>query len=143
MITLAWAVCCNRIIIDRDTNAVSYIDVVHGYAAKELPLTCPLLMLGCVWATDELGVEMRQRVEIAAPSGAVVHEYESDPFQLALPIHRYHYQFGGFEMKESGVYLIRVQLLEDGQERTVAELPLGLKVAKPEEPASEEAPDDE
>lgn len=144
MIKFAWAVCCRRILIDRETNTVSYIDAVHGLATKDLPLPFPSLMLGSVWSTDELGAELRQRVEVVAPSGSLVYDFESEPLQLTTAIHRFNLSFGGFEVQETGAYTIRVQLEDsaEGQWTTVAELPLDVQLAEQQEAVTEEESDE-
>lgn len=144
MIKFAWAVCCRRILIDRETNAASYIDAVHGLVTKELPMPFPPMMLGSVWSTDELGAELRQRVEVVAPSGSLVYDFESEPLELTTTIHRYNLSFGGFEVQEMGAYTIRVQLADaaEGQWTTVAELPLSVQLAEQEEAVTEEESDE-
>ena len=86
MAKLAWAISCHRIIVDSETNSVSYIDSLEQIGATALPVTVAF-GLGLVWFRELAGEAIMLRVTVINSSGGVVSRVEG---QLLHPTAMYH-----------------------------------------------------
>lgn len=81
MAKLKWAITCQRVITDRETNLVSYIDGVEELHVPTLPFPLPLV-LGMVWQRDEVGETIHLKVTGFDPTGNV---FAHVPAELRSP----------------------------------------------------------
>ena len=72
MITNLWNVLCKRVIVDRQTNLVSYIDCINDLQARKLPAILPSLDLGTIWLIEPQKSKQEKfmlRVRLFRPDG--------------------------------------------------------------------------
>lgn len=72
MAQLRWLLTCQRIITDRETNFVSYVDAVEGVAVPQLPHPMPPFMVATLWDREHHGESIVARVRIMDPDGELV-----------------------------------------------------------------------
>jgi hypothetical protein len=118
MAKLVWALLCRRVIIDAQTNLLSYVDALDGFNVPQFPSASPLIIACTVWhreSQEERRLVMK--VVVHSPNGAVL--FESDESSLELePVHkrgRINLGIAGFELPEPGQYQIGIRLKQDDE----------------------------
>lgn len=53
MIKLRWALLCQRVIVDAESNLISYIDALEGFDVMELPFEVPPLLVCMSLSRDD------------------------------------------------------------------------------------------
>ena len=71
MATLVWAVTAQRIITDRDTNSVSYIDLVENFAVPVFPSQLPPFSIGTLWQRESGENSFTIRITFLSPNDDV------------------------------------------------------------------------
>ena len=142
MSRLVWAICCERPIVDAETNSLSLINII-----EELSVPAPEAVLGervhiiSLWekAADLEGREdaVRYRVTLTTPDGEVVGR--SVVIDNAIPpTHarlRSVLALEGIPLKGGGRYAWRVEIEKDEQWEAISELPLIVKISELAPPA--------
>jgi len=143
MIRHLWSVLCLRCITDQDTNSLSLIEVL-----EEITLTGPLLGEGqtatspfpiylvSLWMRDpeDQPVDGAARLQFLSPLGDVIRSFEHPVELLEKPRLRTRANIANLPFSQSGTYSFRLQVREQETEewRTVATLPLWVKVESPD-----------
>lgn len=131
---IVWAVCCERPIVDMQTNNLSLIGLI-----EELTLPAPRVVLGgpmhivCLWERslpNEEAEEFDYRVQLVRPDGTLAYEGESMTMGIPANILRLRtlLAFAGAPFDQSGRYEWVVQLAEDGEWSERFRLPLNVKL---------------
>lgn len=139
MIDHVWTVLCSNVVTDKETNNLSLIETVEQWNIStdaEFPLVIgnPII-LATLWSRSDLDTPTKgmAKISLIAPSGKV---RELPLFEVDLSIHRRlrgRHQFQGIEVEESGKYLFRLELVDDGGgggPTLVAEIPLEINIRK-------------
>lgn len=130
MATHVWSVICQRVIIDRESNAVSYIDVIEGFRAAEFPVSLPPMSVSTLWLRDEPSEALDVRIRVIGPSKKPVFSFEpSEPIKLTKKRHRLNIILGGIEAEEPGEYRIHVERKSNGRWKKEAIVPIDLTLA--------------
>jgi hypothetical protein len=75
MARLIWAITCQRIIVDNDSNLVTYVDATEEVHVPQMPF--PLAFyIGLLWAREAPGESIRMRVSVHDPDGTVTFQRE-------------------------------------------------------------------
>lgn len=127
MAKLVWALLCRRIIIDQQTNLVSYVDALDAVAIPEFPFKAPPVLVGTLWQREgEKNLEMR--VQVYAPSGAQLVTFEASPLEFE-PAHkraRMNAGVAGFEIAGPGRYQFGIETREKGKWVEVHRVPFDV-----------------
>lgn len=124
MARLAGAVLCQRVLVDKDTNQVSYIDVLEALAARSLPSELPRVYVATLWAQDEEGEELRVRFRLLPPgSSRPITEFITEPITLRTR-HRINLDLQGAPVTTEGEYTVAVDHFNGNRFRNSARLPL-------------------
>jgi len=127
MAKLLWAVTCQRVLTDSDTNSVSYIEAVEQLSIPTLPFQFPPFTLGTLWKRDRVGEPLTMRVEIVNPEGRVIAGLEPPTGAAEGAVRqRVNLVLSGVPIDAYGEYVIRVLQKEGGAWRTEAELVLDV-----------------
>lgn len=130
---LIWAVLCKRILVDKDTNSVSFIDLVDGLGARELPAGLPQLYVGTEWAREVEGERLKVRFRLLPPGGKnPIVSYETEEIKLK-PRHRINLNLQGAQTKAPGEYTVTVDYWASSRYRTLARIPLLISLIEPSE----------
>src|SRR5690606_23088445 len=117
------------VLTDRDTNNVSYIDTIHGLAARKLPAKLPKVMLGTVWqATRASGDSLRMRVRVESSEGQDVLNWEVPKVDFEHPYHRLNLDLAGMDVPTEGDYWILVERYSKSRWVTDARLPFTIRL---------------
>jgi hypothetical protein len=139
MAKIVWALLCDRVIIDRDTNSVSYIDAIERLQARELPSGLPRVNVATLWARESDDDTLQVRFKLFSPSTAKSEVlFTTDELKLNWR-QRVHLNLQGATVKEEGEYRIVVDQRSGNRWRKAAELPLMIELEKTAE--SERSPD--
>ncbi len=132
---LIWAVLCQRILVDRETNSVSYIETIEGLDATQLPLSAPPMTLGTLWKRQSEDDVLRMRVRIEAPGDkkALSHELPEYPFG-PNPRIRVNVYLGGVLIREPGEHHIIVEQRVGQEWREEVRIPLDVALVQQETP---------
>ena len=119
---------CKRVITDRETNDVTYVDCVESLMPKRLPAPLPQLYLATLWKSDESGEQPRLRVAIVGPGSHKPYHHEFPPI-IIKPEHKSHrinINLQGAPINQHGEHHIRVEVRPQEAKRwtRVAEIPL-------------------
>lgn len=127
MAKLVWALLCQRVIIDAQTNLVSYIDALDAVAVNKFPLSAPPIMVGTLW---QRGAEkkLEMRVQVYAPSGALLRMFEALPldFQPEHKRARINCVVAGFDIAEPGRYEFGIETRDKGKWIEVHRVPFDV-----------------
>lgn len=123
MARLVYAVPCHDIIVDRQSSDTTFIRSIEHASPAELPAKLPGFCIGTLWepeTPDTFSVSL----QLATPGGdsVILGTQEIQPGESML--HKMTFQLPGLEVKEEGRHAIHVCILEDGNWKSVAELPL-------------------
>lgn len=113
---LVWALLCQRLIIDQQTNLVSYVDAFDGVALPYFPLPAPILTVATVWKREEEAA-LEMRVAVYDPHGRRLMDAQADPLRFE-PHHRrgrMHVVVGGFEIAGPGSYGFGIETRREGE----------------------------
>lgn len=117
MAKLVWALLCRRVIVDSQTNLLSYVDALDGFNAPQFPITAPLIVACSVWQRENDERSISMRVLMYSPNGARL--FVSDENTLALEtVHkraRLNAGIAGFEIPSAGRYEVAFELKHRGE----------------------------
>ncbi len=110
MVRLLWALLCQRVLTDQNTNSVSYIEAVEAFGLPKFPAQFPPLVLGTVWQTAssvEASTPERLEVVLRSPSkkSTVLFDVPQGDFGDEA-FHRLNFNLGGAPLLEPGEYEI-------------------------------------
>lgn len=139
MIGHVWTVICSRVLIDRDTNNVTLVEVLEQVTLvasgppppeSAVPLEMEIVTL---WERRDENVpaRARARIHLVAPDGKTANPLE---YVVDLTTHvrtRSRTQVKGFPFRGFGRYEFRVAVRQDGQEdwQEVSRAPLQVVAA--------------
>ncbi|MBM4027693.1 MAG: hypothetical protein FJ280_20170 [Planctomycetes bacterium] len=110
MPVLQWALTCNRVVTDTETNSVSYIDALEAFAVSSFPIPFPPICVSTLWRREREEDTLHARVRIQDPAGQTILSVEPDsPIPLTKKRHRLNVILGGPEIHGPGEYLIIVE----------------------------------
>ena len=131
MASLLWALTCQRVITDRDTNSVSYIDGVEAFGVPKIPFRFPPFYVAMLWRRESTEDDLRTRVQMSAPNGKELLSFEPEiQKDLHALRHRINILLGGMPIDLPGVYTIRVQGMKNSKWHTHRSLQIEVSLAK-------------
>ena len=127
-----WTVLCSSMVTDRDTNAVSLLNIIESLVIHDTPRDegrVPVRMtVATLWMRDDPdeGEKGFQRLRLVAPTGEVLGQWEIDIDLSDFLRVRHKFEVRGFPASATGIYTFRVEKRESKQQRwkQVAEAPL-------------------
>lgn len=130
MPNLQWALICQRVITDRDSNSVSYIEAVEELTLPALPFPFPPVYVCTLWRRTAPAEPIRFRILVVAPSGAELTQFSSDVQEERQALrHRVNVLFGGFTVADVGPHTISVEEYRDGDWRLAAQFFVDVQLA--------------
>lgn len=124
MIRHVWTILCNQVIIDKETNLVSYINALEGVNVVELPSTLPTFTISTLWMTDDLSAILNHRIRIISPSGKALAERKLDSLPFNKPRYRINIQVAGVRVEEEGDYHVMVEFKSGRAWKEAAQIPI-------------------
>ena len=124
MATLRWAIACFRIIIDRATNSVSYIDTVEAWSVPSLDSPLGPFNLGTVWERETVGESIIHRIRVTNPAGEEVASLARELVHAEAIRHRSNMSLHIDQVKMVGRFLLHVEQQVGGEWRTEVSIPL-------------------
>lgn len=127
MAELRWALTCERVIIDRQTNAASYIDAVEELVVPQVPFPVPPFIVGTLWERRVAGEVVEVRVRFLDPSAEILTEI---PTRLEDPVAiRHRANFAVFvATRQAGRHDVVIEQKLDRGWREAARLPINVSV---------------
>ena len=131
MANLIWAIICQRIITDRDSNSVSYIDALEGVGLLRFPSPLPPVTVGTLWQRTADNDSVAMRVRVLGPNGDVLHTEDGPVVQFGPGIRRYrvNMQVFGAEASEPGTYQVSLDQKQAGKWVELSRFPLEVQEA--------------
>lgn len=128
-----WAILCERISIDQETNLVSYLTCVEGVVTIGLPLNIRNLSFGSTWLKEKLGTEIfAVRFSIVKPNGSRQVIKVTDPIETNKDNYRLNIFLDGMKLNEAGVFFFKLDMQDGDNWIEVASVPLNVKLVTPE-----------
>lgn len=131
MAKLVWALLSQRVIIDAQTNLVSYIDALDAVTIEHFPLKAPPIFVSAIWQRDaEKRLEMRVRVY--SPEGKQLLEQEANPleFESQHKRGRMTVAVAGFDIATPGRYEFGVETKDKGKWTEATRIPFDVDAFK-------------
>lgn len=125
---LMWALLCERIITDAETNKVSYIDATEELVATELPMPLPDLFVGTVWSRTKLDEKVRMRVRLVSPTQEELVNFEIPALEMRHERHRINLNLRGVPMAAVGTYEVIVEQLARTKWHVASNIPLQISL---------------
>lgn len=133
MARLLWALTCQRVITDQDSNNVSYIDAIEQITVPGIPAVfAAQLCVSSLWMRDRDRELLVVRHRLVAPSGKEVSTFRSEPMEMSKPRYRVNLVLGGFHIGEEGEYRFEIDAEVAGKWKTVSVLPVAVAIAPPQ-----------
>jgi hypothetical protein len=127
MPTLQWALTCNRVITDGETNSVSYIDALEAFAVSSFPIPFPPICVATLWRRKSSRDILHPRLRIENPSGKTIQTFEpSTPTPLSKQRHRLNVILGGAPIESPGEYHIVIEQRVGKSWRVAQTLPIDI-----------------
>lgn len=140
-----WSVVCTQVVTDKDTNNVSYFNVVESIPIDRLPnQVAPGFMVGTMWLNDDES-PVKMRVRVLDPKGDVRHQRELDELSFnGNRRYRINLQVAGFVVAQPGTYKYEVAQRLGDEWRIQAVIPVDFVAATEAErdPEAADADDD-
>lgn len=127
MARLVWAILCQRVITDRETNTVSYIDATEEFHLPDFPGETGPFMVGTLWEREEPEEELDIRFRFLAPGKRKGGEFVPPATTLNRPRHRINVMVAGLRAKEPGRYTVLVEQKAGSRWKKAAMIPLLIK----------------
>jgi len=129
---LQWALICNRVITDKETNSVSYIDALEAFAVSSFPIPFPPVCVSTLWRRESEEDTLRVRIRIQDPAGQTIQSFEPDqPTPLPKKRHRLNVILGGAEIREPGEFVIIIEQHTGKRWRMEHSLPIDVSQLPP------------
>jgi len=133
---LIWALTCRTILTDAESNSVSYVEAIHGLAARKLPSRLPRVMLGTVWRASRSDDSLRMRLRVESPSGEDVVAEELPEVKFDRMYQRLNVDIAGIQVPEAGDYAIIVERYTRRKWSEVKRVPFNIAEAGDQGPES-------
>lgn len=132
MAIFTWAVLCQQIITDQESNAASYINALEGIGLVRFPSQLPLLMVGTLWRRAKEDDKLEMRVRVLGPDNSLLHTENGPIANFGKEFRRYRINLGigGVSAPAPGVYSYVIEQRKGNQWNEVASLPLEVVEAK-------------
>jgi hypothetical protein len=127
MSKLISAVLCSRVIIDQQTNLVSYIDILDGVHIFSFPFKAPLVIAGTIWQIEnEKKIEVRVRV--FSPDNDHLIDSTSAQMDILPGIKhaRMNVAVAGFNIGAIGTYQFAIEHKISGKWHEITRIPMDV-----------------
>lgn len=132
MAKLLHGLIAQRVLMDRVTNSVSYIDMVDGFNVQQLPVQLPPFAAGTLWERTEPGTQLQVRMAFVGPDDQVIGtSVEVPPQEFAGNRHRVNVNFQGMPISAAGEYAIRIEQKRGSEWVEDARIPLTVSYVPP------------
>jgi hypothetical protein len=103
MASFRWGVLCQQAIVDKQTNLVSYMNVIEQFSPPNYPVESPNITVATLWDRDEEGEELNVRVSVVNESDEELEFVEGEPVTFdGFKRYRINRVIGGFTVENPG-----------------------------------------
>ncbi len=134
MAKLQWALTCQRVITDRETNTVSYIDAIEELSFTQLPFPFPPIYVATLWKRDVVGEAIDVRLSFRDTEGNEINQFTQHLSDSTAIRHRLNVVIGGFTINKPGEYHVLVEQRVKRSWRLEADLGVNVSQAATEQP---------
>jgi len=127
MAKLLWALACQRVIVDQQTNTASYIDVIEEMNTPEFPVDAPPFFLGTLWEREDDGESLEMRIRVKVPGGETVASFTPDPAPMELLRYRFNILIEGLKVQQEGQCLLVVDQRKGDRWRRAGVVPIHVQ----------------
>jgi len=130
MARLLWALTCQRVITDRDTNLVSYIDGFEQFGVPKLPFPFPPFYVATLWERESPHDTLSMRIRVLAPNNKAFQTFEpKGALKFPFPRHRVNVLLGGrVAVQQEGRFRIILEQKKGNQWRKEKSLQIDVKL---------------
>lgn len=132
MARLRWALTCQRVLIDKETNTVSYIEAVEGMTVPELPISVPPFSVATLWEKEGDKDRLLVRFRILKPDKKKLLEFKSKNLAMKSKRHRFNLRLQDLVIEQVGTYTILVDQRRGNRWRKVATMYIDVVKTKPD-----------
>lgn len=124
MIKHVWSLICQNIIVDRNTNLISYINCLEELTVPTFPFSAQV-NLGIFVHIDPIEV-FRLRIQLKKPDSSVKELVVTEDYKMKVKKNRINFILG-ISFESVGMYSFLVELKTDNTWELLNEIPLELK----------------
>ncbi len=107
-----WSVPCLQVLTDRETNAVSLLNVVEGFQVRKLPGELPPVMVATLWRRERPGEKMYVQARLISPTEEELYAKKTDELNFGDFLHyRVNIQIAGVHVSQEGEYTIVLEYI--------------------------------
>lgn len=118
MIDLLRVILCKDVLLDKETNAVSYINCIESLETTKLPSNLFPVTLATLWCVDlqkETRCVLKLRLILVRPDGSRETLFETPNKVLETNLDRINFHLKGLPIKEEGRHRFLFEYYQDGQ----------------------------
>jgi len=115
MAKLLWGLLCDRIIVDRETNATSHIDVIDSIIVEKFPTVLFRAALALMWKAERENEELQIRILVNWPGATEAIVVEPDKFPFEGLTHRFNLTVNNIKIEEAGELSFEVKHFVNGK----------------------------
>jgi hypothetical protein len=122
---LLYALMCADMIVDKDTNATSFIRTVEHAVVPQLPAVLPPIYFASLWDLGDKGTEgFTVALQLIPPEGKPTTLGIQEIGPTGTMLHKMNFQLPGLNVEAEGRYNIAVAIKRGDSYKKQAELPL-------------------
>lgn len=123
------SILCERAIIDKETNLVSYLTAIEEVEVRSLPFRIPFLAFASLWRSEgESPASIELKLTMINPDKSAQEVFSSYKLQSTARMHRTNMILNGYEFEQSGTYALRLERRNGGGWELVTEIPFDITV---------------
>ena len=127
MAKLMWAVLCDRLIVDQQTNKATHVDLIQSLAPRQLPARLPRVILATTWKRDGIDEPLLIKVAVSAPTGTQTTLFEADPITFEdAQFWRANFNLEGLEISSPGEHTLRISTKRNQRWKKEFDIPLTI-----------------
>ena len=124
MADLIWAIACQRVLTDKETNSVTYVEAVEEFSVPRLPFPFFPVTVGTLWRREKAGENLVTRFSVRSPGGEKLIDVEPKVSDNTSLRHRVNVVLGGFQMQETGRYEFVIEQKSGKKWKEMGRLPI-------------------
>lgn len=126
---LHWALLCQQAVIDKNTNATSYLNAVEELGVESFPTKLPTITVATIWRRESDNgsgdEEINMRIKITGPIPDPI-TFEANETFGDFKRFRINRGLGGIPVEEPGAVVFYIQHKDEGEWNTRWSIPVEI-----------------
>ncbi len=119
MAKLLWGLLCERVIIDRETNTSSHIEVIEDISVESFPIILPRASLALMWRREGKDEEFQLRILVNWPGASEVITINTGKLAFEKPTNHFNLTLANVKIEAEGELTFEVKQMINGKWKKV------------------------